>query len=147
MVEIIARRPELNTPINEAEVNNIFKDEALKLILANPKEYVLLVAYRFIPLWFNLGIVNQYGNPMTILDYLVVIQQGVLLAALLFVMWKGDYQSRLLGLGLSFFMFSYMAVGSQLRYLIPVAPVIIVLSALAIPHLWPKYFSEAGSHV
>jgi len=147
MSEILEKYPELSTPINEAQVNNIFRKEALQLIFANPKEYALLVAYRIIPLWFNLGILDQYGNPMTILDYLIVVQQAILLVALLFVLWKGDFRPRLLALGLPFFMFSYMAIGSQLRYLLPVAPLIIVLSALAIPYLWPQYFSKSDSYI
>lgn len=139
--ELTVKHPELNTPINEVQVNQIFQNEAVKLILANPKEYAQLVIYRFIPLWFNLGILNQYGDPMTILDYLVVAQQVILLVAILFVMWKGEARLRFLGLSLFLFMATYMAVGSQLRYLIPIAPSIIVLSALSIPYFLPNLFS------
>lgn len=139
--ELMVKHPELNTPINEVQVDQIFQNEAVELILDNPKEYAQLAIYRFIPLWFNLGILNQYGDPMTILDYLVVVQQIILLAAILFVMWKGEVRLRLLGLSLFLFMSTYMAVGSQLRYLIPIAPTIIVLSALSIPYFLPGYFS------
>ena len=134
---LVERVPELRMPINEAEVDRIFRQEALKLIRSHFGEYIELALYRFIPLWFNIGVLDQYGKSMLLLDYLVVVQQAILLLAFLFALWKGDWLLRLLASGVPVFMLSYMAVDGQLRYMAPVMPLVIVIGVLGIEKILP----------
>ncbi len=76
---LVARTPELRQPVNEARVDEIYQQEALKIIRSNLEEYVELVAFRPIPLWFNIGIPDQYGEKLAIFDFLIVIEQAILL--------------------------------------------------------------------
>jgi 4-amino-4-deoxy-L-arabinose transferase-like glycosyltransferase len=138
---LVERVPELRMPINEAEVDRIFRQEALKLIRSHFGEYIELALYRFIPLWFNIGVLDQYGKSMMLLDYLVVVQQAILLLAFLFALWKGDWLLRLLASGVPLFMLSYMAVDSQLRYMAPVMPLVVVISVLGIEKILPRQFA------
>jgi 4-amino-4-deoxy-L-arabinose transferase-like glycosyltransferase len=137
------RRPELKTPINEAQVDRIYRKEAIKMIRAYPEEYVELVIYRFIPLWSNIGVLEQYGESMTFLDYLVIFQQAILLVALVFSLTKVGWQTRYLAISLALFIFSYMLVDGQLRYLIPIMPVVISISTISLLYLFPTYFSPS----
>jgi hypothetical protein len=134
---LVERVPALRTPINEAEVDRIFRQEALKLIRSHFGRYIELALYRFIPLWFNIGVLDQYGKSMMFLDYLVVVQQAVLLLAFLFALWKGGRLLRLLTSGVPVFIMSYMAVDSQLRYLIPLMPLVVVIAVLGFDQILP----------
>ena len=134
---LVERVPELRMPINEAEVDRIFRQEALKLSRSHFGEYIELALYRLIPLWFNIGVLDQYGKSMLLLDYLVVVQQAILLLAFLFALWNGDWLLRLLASGVPVFMLSYMAVDGQLRYMAPVMPLVIVIGVLGIEKILP----------
>ena len=138
---LVDRHPELNTPINEAQVDRIYRQEAIKMIQAYPNEYIELVVYRFIPLWFNIGVLEQYNESMTFLDYLAVFQQAIILVAFLFSLLKGGWWPRYLAFGFGLFIFSYMLVDGQLRYLVPIMPSVISVSAMSLHYLWPQYFS------
>jgi 4-amino-4-deoxy-L-arabinose transferase-like glycosyltransferase len=127
---LVARIPELQLPVNEARVDEIYQQEALKIIRNHFEEYVELVAFRPIPLWFNIGIPDQYGEQMMFFDILIVIQQAILLILFLIAIWKGDWYVRLLAVGVLFFMFGYLAVDSQLRYMVTVMPLVIVVSVV-----------------
>jgi 4-amino-4-deoxy-L-arabinose transferase-like glycosyltransferase len=133
---LIARVPELHTPINEAQVDAIFQREALKLISANREEYVELVLFRFIPLWFNIGVLEQYDQQMMLLDYFVVLQQAILLFVFLIALWKGDWFMRILAFSVPVFMFGYLAIDSQLRYMIPVMPLVISIGIVGLYRLF-----------
>jgi len=132
---LVARTPELRMPINEAQVDAVFRQEAVKAISANFGEYIELVLFRFFPLWFNIGVLEQYGRPMLFLDYLVIIEQAVLLIVFLLAIWKGNWLLRVLALSVPFFMFGYMAIDSQLRYMIPAMPLVISVSVIGV-HLF-----------
>ncbi len=144
---LISRHPELQTPLNEAQVDQIFRQEALQMIRAYPEEYVELVTYRFIPLWFNIGVLEQYGEAMTFVDDIVVVQQFILMALFLVVLWTGNWMHRLITAGLFLFMFSYMAVDSQLRYLMPILPVVVSMCVLSFGYLFPKYFQDDDTRI
>ena len=130
--ELVARRPELQTPINEAQVDAVFRDEAVQLILAHPLSYVRLSLYRIIPLWFNVGVREQYNEQMSVSDYLTVLQQIVLLIAFVLGLRLKNDQLRLFGLSILVYCFSYLAIDSQLRYLVPLMPIVIVIGAIGI---------------
>jgi 4-amino-4-deoxy-L-arabinose transferase-like glycosyltransferase len=127
---LVARTPELRLPVNEARVDEIYQQEALKIIRNHLEEYLELVAFRPIPLWFNIGIQDQYGETMMFFDYLIVLQQAILLILFLIAIWRGDWYMRMLAVGVLFFMFGYLAVDSQLRYMVTVMPLVIAVSVI-----------------
>lgn len=127
---LVARTPELRRPVNEARVDQIFQREAWRIIRSNMEEYIELVLFRPIPLWFNIGIPDQYGEQMMLFDYLIVMQQAILLIAFILAIWKGNWYIRLMAASIVFFMLGYLAVDSQLRYMIAVAPIIISISVV-----------------
>ena len=140
----IAQHPELLTPLNESQVDRIYRDGAIARILANPEEYIELFIYRFLPLWFNIGVLEQYNKSATILDQLIVLQQLALLFLFLVGVRKGDWFTRLIAGSILIFMLSYMAVDSQLRYLLPVAPLVIIIGVFGLFDFWPQLVDMSG---
>jgi 4-amino-4-deoxy-L-arabinose transferase-like glycosyltransferase len=148
---LVARTPELQLPVDEARVDEIYQQEALKIIRSHLEEYVELVAFRPIPLWFNIGIPDQYGEKLAFFDFLIVVQQAILLLAFLIAIWKGDWYIRLLAVSVLFFMFGYLAVDSQLRYMVTVMPLVIVVSVIGVERFirtsslnWPLGLFRTG---
>jgi 4-amino-4-deoxy-L-arabinose transferase-like glycosyltransferase len=144
---LVARTPELRRPVNEARVDEIYQQEALKIIRNHFEEYVELVAFRPIPLWFNIGIPDQYGEKMMFFDVLIVIQQAILLILFLIAIWKGDWYMRLLAAGVLFFMFGYLAVDSQLRYMVTVMPLVIAVSVVGMERFLRTVFQNGQLHL
>ncbi len=120
---------------NEAQMQDFYAKAGLEIILQYPLRYVELSLYRFLILWFDVGVNKAYGTKMIIRDYIGLIEQLVLLLAALFGSFKRYKEywpliiSVVLGCG------AYMAVNAQLRYLVDLMPSIVILSALSIPHL------------
>ena len=133
--ELVARHPELLTPLNEAEVDDIFRQEAFKLIQAHPLRYMKLSLYRFLPLWFNIGVDEQYGSDMSAFDVLIVIEQTVILLFFLLGLRAGGRFVRLMGLAVAIYLLAYMAIEAQLRYVIPVASIILAIASIGISSL------------
>lgn len=130
--DLVARTPQLRHPINEARVDEIFQQAGLKIILAHPLKYVELSIFRILPLWFDYGVLDQYGERMMFVDELIVIQQAFLLVLFLIGVWKGNWYVRFLAVCVLLFALAYMAIDSQLRYMIPVMPLVIVISVAGI---------------
>lgn len=136
---LVQQTPELSTPLNEAQVDAVFRQETIKLIRAHPFKYAELVMYRVLPLWFNIGVREQYGKDITILDNLIVLQQFILLIALIVGLMRNDKLLRIFGIGTLIYGLSFLAVDSQLRYLVPVMPVLIVIGCLGGIDLWQAF--------
>lgn len=126
---LVERRGDLRGTENEAQLDAVYREEALRIIAAYPLGYVLLSAYRFFPLWFDWGIREAYGEQVSKVDYLIMLVQGVLLITAAIGL-RGTWP-RAWPLAVSILVFSlvYMAVNARLRYLVPVMPLIISLSA------------------
>ena len=134
--KLITRRPELKTPLNEIQVDKIYRQEAVNLIRENPISYLKLVSYRVLPLWFNIGVAEQYGNQPSIYDYLAMFQQAFFLITLAIGLRFGEKSTHLVGLSIFMYCSSYLLVGSRLRYLIPIMPVVIIIGSFGILRLW-----------
>ncbi|MCA1666948.1 MAG: glycosyltransferase family 39 protein, partial [Thermomicrobia bacterium] len=65
---LVARRTDLNGTVNEAQMDGVYRTEALKSIKAAPLRYVILSAARGVMLWFNWTIPAGYGLSWTALD-------------------------------------------------------------------------------
>lgn len=133
---LVAAHPEMMMPLNEVQIDKIYRDEAVRLIRENPFSYAKLVAYRVLPLLFNIGVVEQYGNQESIFDYISIVQQAVLLMLFVVGLRYGDKLFYLFGLAILVYSASYLAIGSQLRYLIPVMPVVIIIGSFGFIKMW-----------
>ena len=88
-----------------------------------------IVAYRFLPLWFNWGYPEAYARKPLRMDYAIMAFQGILLILALYGSLQTSWRTwPLWGSSLAVCLV-YMAVDSRLLYLTPVMPLVISLSA------------------
>ena len=139
---LIAHLPELRGTENEAQMNNIYMQEALKVIEAHPVRYAQLVIYRFLPLWFDWQVDEAYGARTPHLDYYEMIVMAFLLITALIAVWKTWKLSWPLWVSIIVYCLAYMAVVGQLRYLIGVMPIVISLSAMGCWYLVDRSFKK-----
>lgn len=137
---LLTRRTDLIGIENEAQMDLIYRDEAIALIRAHPKQYVLLSAYRFLPLWFNWGYSEAYGREPTRTDYAVMALQGTLLVLALSGLTQNLWRTWPLWGSILAICFIYMAVDARLLYLTPVMPLVISLSAGGTIYLLGRLF-------
>lgn len=138
IADFIARHPGLRGDENEGEMDAVYMAEGKAAILAHPGRYALLSLYRFIPLWTNIGVPEQYDWQVTVFDHAIAVQQIVLLVLLLAGWWvlRRHAHAWLVTIGLQVAL--YMAVVAQVRYLLPVLPLIIVLAAIGLDRWLPR---------
>ncbi len=141
IASLVASHPELPGTENEAQMDAFYRSGALKVITAHPVQYVLLSAYRFLPLWFNWQVLESDGGQPNVKDNLVLLEQGALLALALFGLGENGRGFWPIWASILIFALSYMAVDSQLRYLIPVMPLVIILSAAGVTKLVRSFSS------
>jgi hypothetical protein len=126
---LISRRTDLLGVENEAQMDLVYREEAMKLIRAHPLRYILLSGYRFLPLWFNWGFPEAYGRQPSRTDYAIMIWQGILLILAIFGLYRTISRTWPLWGTILAVSLIYMAVDARLLYLIPVMPLVISLSA------------------
>ncbi len=126
---LLSRRTDLRGDENEAQMDLVYRAEALALIRAHPAQYAVLSAYRFLPLWFNWGYAEAYGREPTRMDYAIMVLQGVLLILVLLSFHRTLWRTWPLWGSILAVSFIYMVVDSRLLYLTPVMPLVISLSA------------------
>jgi hypothetical protein len=126
---LLSRRTDLVGVENEAQMDLIYRDEAVQRIRAHPLRYALLSAYRFLPLWFNWGYPEAYGKDPSRTDYAIMVFQGFLLILALLGLYRTRWRTWPLWGSILAVSLIYMAVDSRLLYLTPVMPLVISLSA------------------
>lgn len=129
--EMLARRSDLQGNENEAEMDLVYRQEALRIIRAEPLRYVVLSGYRFLILWFNWGVKEVYRQASTAGDYIVMVQHALLLAGAMLGL-RGRWR-RAWPLAASVVAWSllYMAVMAHVTYVVAIMPLLVVLSAMA----------------
>ena len=68
---------------NEAQMQAVYMKAGVQTILQHPFQYLCLSVYRFLPLWFNASVKAAYGVKIDLMDYVIVIQQAILLVAVI----------------------------------------------------------------
>lgn len=114
---------------NEAQMDVIYRNEAFRVIRENPVKYILLSGYHFFPLWFNWGIPEGDGYKTSRLGYVLMLLQAIFLVLAMVAIRGNLYSTWPLWSGILIISLAYMLVESQLRYLIPVIPLVMSLSA------------------
>ena len=139
--ELLARRPDLRGTENEAEMNAVYTSEALRIIEARPLRYLRLCVHRFLPLWFNWGVLEAYGVRSRLRDYLLAGEQAFLLLLAAGGLGYLGREAWPLAASVAAYSVAHMLVNSQLRYIVPVMPLVIVLGAATLLRAL-RYFPE-----
>jgi hypothetical protein len=126
---LLAAHPEISGEPNEVQMDAFYMQEGIQVIKSYPLRYALLSAFRFIPLWFNWGIREAYGSPSNAFDYFIMALQLGLLTLAIAGIWGNLRRTWPLWASVSAFCVAYMAMNSQLRYLVPIMPLVISLGA------------------
>jgi hypothetical protein len=84
------------------------------------------------PLWFNLSVNEAYGSRYYLADYIAIIQQIFFLLGVLFGVSRGFGKNWPFILSLVLGCGAYMAIDSQMRYLVDLMPAVVILSALGV---------------
>lgn len=135
---LVQRRTDLTgTVVNEAQMDGIYRSEALRVITAQPARYLLLSAARGVMLWFNWTVQEGYGLPWTPLDSIVALQQAVLLIGAIIGLWRRWRTTWPLVIGILAVTSIYMAVIGRLYLLVPIMPLTIVLAAMGYGRIGP----------
>jgi 4-amino-4-deoxy-L-arabinose transferase-like glycosyltransferase len=139
--DLVSSRPDLRGDENEAEMDLIYRNEALRIIKAHPAQYILLSAYRFFPLWFDWKIAESYGRETNRYSYLIMIIQAMLLILARLGLKKASSAWPVGGSILAISLV-YMAVDARLLYVMPVMPLLISLSAVGAKSLLTAYLAN-----
>lgn len=129
--DMIARRPDLRGTENEAQMDQVYREEALRIIRAEPLRYLTLSAYRFLILWFNWGVKEVYRQRNTADDYLIMVQHALLLAGGILGLRARWRRAWPLAASVFAFCLLYMAVMAHMTYVAAVMPLLVALSAIA----------------
>jgi 4-amino-4-deoxy-L-arabinose transferase-like glycosyltransferase len=141
--DLIFHRPDLRGNENEAQMDLVYRGEAVRIIKAHPAQYVLLSAYRFFPLWFDWKIAEAYGRPTNRYGYEIMILQVLLLALALVGLHKNSGQTWSLWGSILAISLAYMAVNARMLYVMPVIPLVISLSGAGGNKLLDKLSSQS----
>jgi hypothetical protein len=128
---LLARRTDLRGTENEAQMDAVYRDEAVRIIAANPLRYTLLSGYRFLMLWFDWKVDEAYGLVTNATDYFVMAEQLLLLVMVVVGLRKWQSTWPLL-VSIVTLVLCYMMVVGRLRYALPVMPLTVSLGALGV---------------
>jgi hypothetical protein len=135
---LLARHPELTGHENEAEMDALYRAEGSAVIMRNPLRYAKAVSFRFMPLWVNWRVNDEYGKPSGPIDItLAALQIMLLLLAIKGMRYAGSWHWPLT-LGLLIFCLMHMAVVCRMRYLLPVMPIVALFAAIALDRMIPE---------
>jgi len=127
---LLVRRPDLHGTESEAQMDAVYRHEALRIISTAPARYLCLSAYRFFLLWFNWGVEAAYGKGATLSDTAMMVQQGALLLLGIIGSLSSSRRVWPLLFSIGVFLLLHIAVIGRLYLLMPVMPLVVVLSAL-----------------
>ena len=128
--KLIASHPdEMKGNENEAQMESFYRKEAVKIISAHPIQYLMLCAYRILPLWFNWQVPEAYGIPTGNHGYIIMGIQGIFLVLAGIGLSMAPLRTWQLWGSIILVSLAYMAVDSQLLYMMPVMPLLISLGA------------------
>ncbi|MEO8589446.1 MAG: glycosyltransferase family 39 protein [Flavobacteriales bacterium] len=133
--ELVARRTDLPHVLNEAAMDTVYLHEGLRNLKAHPGRYVALSIWRLIPLWTNWGVNQAYHKPIDAIDYLVVVQQVVLLLLFLIGLRHMDRSLWPVLVAILLQVMAYAGLVAQVRYVVPIMPVVIAVAAAALLRL------------
>ena len=136
---LAAERSDLRGTENEAEMDAVYREEALRVISRYPARYAALSAYRALMLWFHWGVNDVYGRPYALGDGVIAVQHALLLGLGVLGLrgrWRRAWP---LAMSIGALSLVYMAVMAHLPYIVPVVPLLTSLSALPMAELIARH--------
>lgn len=140
---LIARRTDLSGKESEAEMDVVYRSEALNIIRAHPTGYLLLSAARFIPLWFDYGVEQAYGNPYDWDEQLVAVENAIILLLMVIGWLAAKRIATPLVMGIVIYSMTYMLVIARMRYAVAIMPLVLVVAMIGagyvvqcLSHFW-----------
>jgi len=116
--------------LDEAELDQVFRQKALALIRAHPWRYLHMSVNRFFRLWFNLGYV---GEPPSAASWVLAGTNGIILALALVGLFRERTAAAPLAAALGgvlvIFTLFHVAILAYARFIFPVLPLALVLAA------------------
>ncbi len=143
--QMIERRTDLRGTENEAEMDRVYREEALRVITAEPLRYLALSAYRMLVLWFNWGVREAYRQHDTPGDYLTMIQHALLLAGGAVGLRHRWRQAWPLAASVAALSLLYAAVMAHVSYVVTVVPMLVALTAIACMEIADRVTWRRGS--
>jgi 4-amino-4-deoxy-L-arabinose transferase-like glycosyltransferase len=130
--QLLARNGQTSVGRSPVELERVRLVEALRLISKRPDRYISLCFHRFLRLWFNVG----YGAPPSILSYLILAANAILLglALIRLLVFRGPWIRTawpILAL-ICYFTVSYTAIHAQIRYILPVIPYVVLIASSSV---------------
>jgi hypothetical protein len=144
--QMVARRSDLKGTENEALMDRVYREEAFRVIAAEPVRYLMLSGYRSLTLWFNLGVKGAYRQRNSTDDYLLVVQHVLLLAGAVVGLRGRGRRAWPLLLAVAALSLLHMAVMAHITYVASVVPLLVTLSAIACADLTAKVHLMADAH-
>jgi 4-amino-4-deoxy-L-arabinose transferase-like glycosyltransferase len=133
---LLANRQDLRGNENEYQMDVVYREEAQNIIAAHPDRYLMLSVYRLLPLWFDIGIDEAYGQKTGTLESLIVIQQTILLVLGILGFWLIGRRSWPLWLPLATVVVMHMTIVARIRFLNIVIPLLLIGGAFVINYTW-----------
>ncbi len=123
--------PNLQGNEDEGQMDQIYQKAALQLIQKYPTRFLALSVYRIIPLWFNIGVPDKWTQQ----DTQVVIQQSIVLILFLAgILFSKPRPWMYIGC-IALYCAGHMAIDGQVRYLIPIIPLILYVGMAGLHRL------------
>ena len=129
---LLAKRTDLTGTENEAAMDKMYSEEAMKALKSDPAKYVRLCGYRAILLFTNMDVKQSYGVRLTIGDRIALVQQLIYVALGFLGMWMLRKRGVVWILAVAVQVAGYSAMVAQMRYLIPVMPFFLAFAAWAL---------------
>jgi len=130
LAALVEARSDLRGDENEAEMDRIYRQEAIEIIAAHPGRYLILSLYRALPLYTDFGI---YPEPMSLVWQVVALENLLLLGlAILTALRRRLIEPRVLFplvLLVAYYTAGHMVANTRMRYAVPLMPTIIVLAS------------------
>jgi hypothetical protein len=126
--------------LSEIEQNRKFKNEAIKFILENPKQFLNLIWLKF-KRFYNIQFNNKkyrnsYLNIVSILSFGIILLFFIISIILLYKQWRKLSPIYIL---IIYFTILHSIIISSLRYRLPIEPFMIILASYGIYYLLQKF--------
>ena len=140
---LLARRTDLRGDESEAEMDRVYRTEALRIIAAHPVRYAILSAHRILPLLTEHGV---SPTPLPLVWRAIGLAHVALfaLAGWVFVERRAARPAALgaVALLLGYYVAGHLLANAKLRYVVPVVPLVAAVAADSARRLGARVIGE-----
>jgi hypothetical protein len=129
---LISRREDVTGKENEAQMDALYRHEAVGIIGDHPVRYALLSGHRFALVWFNWHVPEDYGLKSNISDYAVMVGHLILLVGVIMGLRGRLRDLWPLATVVAAFTFIHMAVAGRMYYTLDIVPVLLPIAVIGL---------------